>query len=60
MLVAHLQKLKKEYKNELDKACFLHDMLYGDFKDLKRRTAADNFLREKAFNFAKKSKYDGY
>ena len=22
------------YKNELDKACFEHDMVYGDFKDL--------------------------
>ena len=26
------------YKNELDKACFQHDMAYEDFKDLKRRT----------------------
>ena len=26
------------YKNELDKACFQHDMAYGNFKDLKRRT----------------------
>ena len=25
------------YKNELDKACFQHDMAYGDFKDLERR-----------------------
>ena len=24
------------YRNELDKACFQHDMAYGDFKDLKR------------------------
>ena len=48
------------YKNELDKACFQHDMSYGDFKDLKRRTAADNVLRDKAFNIAKKPKYDGY
>ena len=23
------------FKNELDKACFQHDMAYGDFKDLK-------------------------
>ena len=22
------------YRNELDKACFQHDMAYGDFKDL--------------------------
>ena len=26
------------YRNELDKACFQHDMDYGDFKDLARRT----------------------
>ena len=48
------------YKNELDKACFQHDMPYGDFKDLKKRTASDNILRDKAFNIAKNSKYDGY
>ena len=38
------------YKNELDKACFQHDMAYGDFKDLPRRTASDKVLRDKAFN----------
>ena len=48
------------YKNELDKACFQHDMAYGDFKDLKTRTASDKVLRDKAFNIAKNSKYDGY
>ena len=48
------------YKNELDKACFQHDMAYGDFKDLKRRTASDKVLRDKAFNIAKNLKYDGY
>ena len=41
------------YKNELDKACFQYDMAYGDFKDLARRTASDNILRDKAFNIAK-------
>ena len=35
-------------------------MAYGNFKDLKRRTAADNVLRDKAFNIAKNPKYDGY
>ena len=34
------------YKNELDQACFQHDMAYGDFKDLKRRTASDKILRD--------------
>ena len=41
------------YKNELDKACFQHDMPYGVFKDLKRRTFSDKVLRNKAFNIAK-------
>ena len=41
------------YKNELDKA-------YGDFKDLKRKTFSDKVLRDKAFNIAKNTKYDGY
>ena len=61
------QKLKKKtgdanynYKNELDNACFQHDMAYGDFKDLARRTASDKVLRDKAFNIAKNPKYGGY
>ena len=48
------------YKNELDRACFQHDMAYEDFKDLAKRTASDNVLRYKAFNLAKNPKYDGY
>ena len=35
-------------------------MVYGDFKDFARRTAADKVLRDKAFNIAKDPKYDGY
>ena len=42
--------------HELDK----HDMAYGDFKDLKRRTFSDKVLRDKAFNIAKNPKNDGY
>ena len=47
------------YRNELDKACFQHDMAYGDFKNLARRTAADKALRDKAFNIAR-DEYDKY
>ena len=47
-------------KNELDEACFQHDMAYGDFKDLARRVASDNVLRDEAFDIAKNAKYDGY
>ena len=48
------------YKNELDQACFQHNMAYGDFKDLARKTASYKVLRDKAFNIAKNPKYDGY
>ena len=64
--MGRIQKFKETgdtnyiYKNKLDKACFQHDMAYGDFKGLKRRTASDRILRDKVFNIAKNSKYDGY
>ena len=48
------------YQNELDKACFQHNMGYGDFKDLIRRIAFDKTLRDKAFSIAKNPKYDRY
>ena len=48
------------YQNELDKACFQHDMAYGDFKDLTRRTVSDKIFRDEAFNIAKNPKHDGY
>ena len=48
------------YQNKLDKACFQHDMAYEDFTDINRRKASDKILRDKAFNTAKNSQYDGY
>ena len=48
------------YMNELDKACFTHDATYSDSKDLTKRTVADKILKNKAFDVAKDSKYDGY
>ena len=47
-------------QNELGQACFQHDMAYGDFEDLPRRTASDKVLCDKSFNIAKNPKYDGY
>ena len=47
------------YQKELVKACFQHDLAYGDFKDLTRRTASDKILRDKAYNIAKNLQYDG-
>ena len=46
------------YQDKLDKACFQHGMVYGDLKDLPRRTASDKSLRAKAFKIAKNLKYD--
>ena len=48
------------YKNELDKACFQHDMAYDKSKDLIKRTQSDKVLRDKAFKIASDPKYDGY
>ena len=48
------------YKNELDKACFVHDAAYSDSKDLTKRNVADKILKNKAFDIAKDPKYDGY
>ena len=47
-------------KNELDKACFQHDMAYGKTKDLVKRTQSDKVLKDKAFKIATDPKYDGY
>ena len=36
------------YQNQLDKACFQHDIIYGGgFKDIPRRTAFDKVLHDK-------------
>ena len=47
-------------KNELDKACFQHDMAYGKTKDLVKRTQSDKVLKDKAFKIANDPNYDGY
>ena len=48
------------YRNELDKACFQHDLAYGKSKDLAKRAQSDKVLRDKAFKIASGQKYDGY
>ena len=52
--------IKFIYKNDLDKACFQHDMAYGESKDLARRTQSDKVLRDKVFKISNNLKYDGY
>ena len=48
------------YKNELDKACFQHDMAYGKSKVLAKRTRSEKVFTNKAFRIANDPKYDGY
>ena len=40
------------YRNKLGKTCFQHDMAYGKWKDLAKRTQSDKVLRNKAFKIA--------
>ena len=50
-----IQKLKKTvdlkhiYKNELDKACFAHNAVYSESKDLAKRSDLDKILKERAY-----------
>ena len=48
------------YKNELDKACFQHDMAQGKTKDLVKRSPSDKVLKDKAFRITSDPNYDGY
>ena len=48
------------YRNKLDKACFQHDMAYGKYKDLERRTQSDKVFKEKTFEIANNPRYDRY
>ena len=48
------------YKNELDKACFQHDMTYDKSKDLGKSTQSGRFLRNKSFKITSDLKYYGW
>ena len=48
------------YRNDLDKACFQHDMAYSNNKDLVKRTESDKISRDKSIKIASNPKYDVY
>ena len=48
------------YKNDLDKACFQHDMAYNKCKAFEKRTQSDIVLKNKALKIASNPKYSGY
>ena len=56
----NIGKLSYIYKNDLDKACFQHDMAYNKFKDLEKRTQSDIVLKNKAFKITSNTNYNGY
>ena len=47
-------------KNDLDKACFQHDMAYDKYKYLVRKTESDKGLKDKAFKIASNLKNRWY
>ena len=70
--MGYLLKTKKKHKkikelgdarhisqNKLDKACFQRDIDHGEFQNSPRRNGSNKLLRDKGFNMAKNSKYDG-
>ena len=52
--------MKHLYRNELDKAWFTHNTAYSDSKDLAKRTISDKILKDRAYEIARNSNYDGY
>ena len=48
------------YRNKLDNAYFQHDMAYGDFQDLARRTTCERVLPGEAFNIENYIQCNGY
>ena len=47
------------FRNDRDIACFQHDMDFGKYKDLAKRTESDEVLKNKSLKIAIKPKYDG-
>ena len=47
---------KDLYRNELDRACFAHDVAYSDSKDLTKRTISDKILKSRAYEIARNHK----
>ena len=48
------------FKNDLEKACFQHDLPHGKYKNLTEITQSHNVLREKSFEIVSNSKHDDF
>ena len=52
--------LKHLYRNELDKACFVHDVAYSDSNELAKTIISGKILKDTSYRTAINWKYDGY
>ena len=57
--IKELGDVRYTSQNKLDKACFQRDIDHGEFQNSPRRNGSNKLLRDKGFNMAKNSKYDG-
>ena len=53
-------KTNYTYKYDLEKSCSQHDLVYGKYKDLTKRTEPDNVLKDKSLKNASNPKDDEY
>ena len=53
-------KLIYIYKNDLDKSCSQHDVVYNKLQDLEKRTQSGIVFKNKALEIASNPKYNGY
>ena len=57
MLAVHLLCI---YMNDLDKACFQHDIVDYKYNEFLKIIESDKVLRDKTFKIESNPKYDGY
>ena len=62
MLVKFREAVNLKYlnRNELDKACFAHDVANSNITDLAERTISDEILKDRAYEIARSGNYDEY
>ena len=60
MPALHVKEQRFTYKNELDKACFAHDVAYANSKDLAKGTVSDKVFKDRTYEFPLNPKYDRY
>ena len=53
------ENLKHLYGKKLEKACFPHDEVFSDTKELAKRTIWDRILKDTAYEIASNCNYDG-